>query len=101
MAPGSPRGTARHHSSQGCPPVLRSTQGLFHMTWGLMGVFARSSPGLGSLPSSFSFHCLSPCPHPQSLRHGLQKTQEQAQHQEQLLKEQEGELKALQEQLSR
>ncbi|CAI9165111.1 unnamed protein product [Rangifer tarandus platyrhynchus] len=36
-----------------------------------------------------------------SLRHGLQKTQEQAQHQEQLLKEQEGELKALQEQLSR
>ncbi|XP_057601124.1 RUN and FYVE domain-containing protein 4 isoform X4 [Hippopotamus amphibius kiboko] len=36
-----------------------------------------------------------------SLRHGLQKTKEQAQHQEQLLKEQEGELKALQEQLIR
>ncbi|KAB1278718.1 RUN and FYVE domain-containing protein 4 [Camelus dromedarius] len=41
-----------------------------------------------------------------SLRHGLQKTKEQAQHQEQLLKEQllkeqEGELKALQEQLRR
>ncbi|XP_041592988.1 RUN and FYVE domain-containing protein 4 isoform X3 [Vulpes lagopus] len=36
-----------------------------------------------------------------SLRHGLQKTKEQAQHLEQLLKEREGELKTLQEQLSR
>ncbi|XP_066201739.1 RUN and FYVE domain-containing protein 4 [Saccopteryx leptura] len=36
-----------------------------------------------------------------SLRCGLQKTKEQAQHQEQLLKEQERELKALQEQFSR
>ena len=51
--------------------------------------------------NSFTFHFLSPCPRLQSLRYGLQKTQEQAQHQEQLLKEQEGELKALQEQLSR
>ncbi|XP_036176564.1 RUN and FYVE domain-containing protein 4 isoform X3 [Myotis myotis] len=37
----------------------------------------------------------------QTLRHRLQKTKEQAWHQEQLLKEQEKELKALQEQLSR
>ncbi|XP_058389449.1 RUN and FYVE domain-containing protein 4 [Diceros bicornis minor] len=37
----------------------------------------------------------------ESLRRGLQKTEEQAQHQEQLLTEQEGELKALREQLSR
>ncbi|XP_077927441.1 RUN and FYVE domain-containing protein 4 isoform X1 [Halichoerus grypus] len=36
-----------------------------------------------------------------SLRHELRKTKEQAQYQEQLLKEQEGELKTLQEQLSR
>lgn len=36
-----------------------------------------------------------------SLRHRLQKTKEQARHQDQLLKEQERELKALQEQLSR
>lgn len=40
-------------------------------------------------------------PLPQTLRHRLQKTKEQALHQEQLLKEQERELKALQEQLSR
>ncbi|XP_026347760.3 RUN and FYVE domain-containing protein 4 isoform X6 [Ursus arctos] len=37
----------------------------------------------------------------ESLRHELRKTKEQAQHQEQLLKEQEGELRTLQEQLSR
>ncbi|XP_077008143.1 RUN and FYVE domain-containing protein 4 [Tamandua tetradactyla] len=36
-----------------------------------------------------------------SLRHGLQKAQEQAEHQEELLNEQKGALKALQEQLSR
>lgn len=46
----------------------------------------------------FPFLLLSP---PQSLRHRLQKTKEQAQHQEQLQKEQEGQLKALKEQLIR
>lgn len=67
-----------------------------------MGMFVRSVPGLGSLPSFFSFPFPSFSPFlPQSLRHKLQKSKEQAQHQEQLLKEQEGELKALQEQLSR
>lgn len=72
------------------------------MAWSLMGVFVRLGLGPGSPPSSLSF--LFPpftLSHTQSLRHGLQKTKEQVRHQEQLLKEQEEELKTLQEQLSR
>lgn len=53
--------------------------------------------------SAFLQHLLFPFPlsSPKSLRQGLWKTKEQAQHQEQLLKEQEWLLKTLQEQLSR
>ena len=56
MAPGSPRGRGKAPQLPALSPVLLSTQGLFHMAWGLTGVFVRSGPGLGSLPSSFSFH---------------------------------------------
>lgn len=101
VAPGSPRGRARCHCSQLCPQACLPPK---VVSCGLRspGDVCQVIPGLGSLPPffSFPFPFFSP-PLPQNLRHRLRKTKEQAQHQEQLLKEQERELKALQEQLSR
>lgn len=66
-------------------------------------MFVRSDWGGGwdLCPPPLASFSLPLPPTPKSLRHELRKTKEQAQHQEQLLKEQEGELRTLQEQLSR
>lgn len=101
VAPCSPRGRARHLSPQRYPQSCLPPKG--GLTW--------SEVSWGSLSSHFGAGVSDPLfqlrfpfffpPLPQTLRHKLQKTKEQAWHQEQLLKEQERELKALQEQLSR
>lgn len=46
-------------SSQCCPQSSPPPKGYLAWPWGLTGMFVRSHPGLGSLPSSFSFPFLS------------------------------------------
>lgn len=101
VAPCSPRGRARQHSSPCYPQSCLPPKGGLawsEVSWGPL------SSHFGAGVSDRLFQLLFPFFFPlllQTLRRRLQKTKEQAWHQEQLLKEQERELKALQEQLSR
>lgn len=97
MAPGSP-GAEPSIAAPSTVPILPSAKGCLAWPGVSWGCLPGHSPGWGLCPPpSASF----PLSLPQSLRRGLQKTKEEALHQEQLLKEQEGELEALREKLGR